>query len=232
NGCSDSTSVTVTVNPLPNITITGNDSICLGSTATLTATGAASYVWSNGATTTSTTVSPTNSTTYTAVGTSSFGCIDSAQHTVYMLPQPVVSISGTNVICDGEATQLTATGGGNYLWSNNDTASTITVMPNDTTIYTVVVTTNGCVDSASYTVIVKPLPLINAYTDTTIMLGQSAPIYAQGTPPFVWTPADSLSCNTCPNPTANPRTTTTYCVETQKDGCFNTACVTIYVDET
>lgn len=232
NGCSDSTSVTITVNPLPNITITGNDSICLGSTATLTATGAASYVWSNGATTPSTTVSPTNSTTYTVVGTSSFGCIDSAQHTVYMLPQPVVSISGTNVICDGEATQLTATGGGNYLWSNNDTASTITVMPNDTTIYTVVVTTNGCVDSASYTVIVKPLPLINAYTDTTIMLGQSAPIYAQGTPPFVWTPADSLSCTTCPNPTATPRTTTTYCVETQKDGCFNTACVTIYVDET
>src|SRR5690606_10562754 len=99
NGCSDSTSVTITVNPLPNITITGNDSICLGSTATLTATGAASYVWSNGATTPSTTVSPTNSTTYTVVGTSSFGCIDSAQHTVYMLPQPVVSISGTNVIC-------------------------------------------------------------------------------------------------------------------------------------
>src|SRR5690606_23476926 len=103
---------------------------------------------------------------------------------------------------------------------------------NDTTIYTVVVTTNGCVDSASYTVIVKPLPLINAYTDTTIMLGQSAPIYAQGTPPFVWTPADSLSCNTCPNPTANPRTTTTYCVETLVDGCFFTACVTMYVDET
>ncbi|KJS07408.1 MAG: hypothetical protein VR77_00960 [Flavobacteriales bacterium BRH_c54] len=232
NGCFDSTSITVNVNPLPNVNITGNDSICLGTNATLTATGAASYVWSNSATSPSITVSPTVTTTYTVVGTSSFGCIDSAQHTVNLIPQPVATITGTDIICDGETTQLTATGGGSYLWSTTDTTSTISVMPNDTTTYTVIVTTNGCVDSTSYTVQVKPLPTINAYAGTTIMMGQSTPIYAQGTPPFLWTPTDSLSCTTCANPTASPRETTTYCVQTQKDGCFNSACVTVYVDET
>jgi gliding motility-associated-like protein len=64
------------------------------------------------------------------------------------------------------------------------------------------------------------------------MLGQSAPIYAQGTAPFTWSPIEGLSCSTCANPTATPSTTTTYCVETTENNCINSACVTIFIDET
>lgn len=48
--------------------------ICLGSQATLVATGGSSYIWSTGATTSSITVSPTISTDYSVTITNSAGC--------------------------------------------------------------------------------------------------------------------------------------------------------------
>ncbi len=75
NGCTDSTTVTVVVNPLPNITAFSNDSImCTGTTVTLTAGGGVSYSWSTGDTTQSIVISPTVNTTYTITGTSAQGC--------------------------------------------------------------------------------------------------------------------------------------------------------------
>ena len=47
-GCSATASATVTVNPLPEVAITGNTAICPGGSTILTATGAATYMWSNG----------------------------------------------------------------------------------------------------------------------------------------------------------------------------------------
>ncbi len=46
NGCSDTAMITITVNPLPQITITSSTtSICPGSTATLTANGGQTYTY-------------------------------------------------------------------------------------------------------------------------------------------------------------------------------------------
>ncbi|MFN5621574.1 MAG: hypothetical protein ACK478_09755, partial [Flavobacteriales bacterium] len=60
-------------------------------------------------------------------------------------------------ICAGELVQLTASGGGNYLWNNGQTASAIQVAPNVTTTYSVIVTlSGGCSASASQTITVQP----------------------------------------------------------------------------
>ena len=50
NGCKNSASQSVTVNPLPTVAITadGPTALCQGATVTLTASGAASYLWSPG----------------------------------------------------------------------------------------------------------------------------------------------------------------------------------------
>src|SRR5258706_5380955 len=62
-GCSKTASITVTVNPLPNVTATASPaSICVGTSSTLTASGATTYQWSTGPTTASITVSPTSTT--------------------------------------------------------------------------------------------------------------------------------------------------------------------------
>ena len=49
-GCSATASTYVTVNPLPNITISGNTAVCQGNTTTLVANGAQSYLWNTGST--------------------------------------------------------------------------------------------------------------------------------------------------------------------------------------
>jgi hypothetical protein len=78
--------VTVTVNPLPTVTASANpSSIIPGGTSLLTATGASSYLWSNGATTGSTTVAPASTTTYTVTGTNAAGCSATASTTVTVI---------------------------------------------------------------------------------------------------------------------------------------------------
>jgi hypothetical protein len=68
NGCSDVMTETVTVNTTPALSVSGASNICKGSTANLSVSGATSYTWSTGANTTSISVTPTVTTTYTVTG--------------------------------------------------------------------------------------------------------------------------------------------------------------------
>jgi hypothetical protein len=79
NGCPNKASVTVTVNPVPNVRMTVNPtSIKPGASAVLTGSGAASYTWSHGLGTGATkNVSPASTTTYTVTGETS-GCTKNA----------------------------------------------------------------------------------------------------------------------------------------------------------
>lgn len=67
NGCSNTAVMSVTVNPLPALSVsTSNTLICVGGNAILTAsTTASNYLWSDGATTMTTSVSPTVTAVYT-----------------------------------------------------------------------------------------------------------------------------------------------------------------------
>ncbi len=231
NSCINNASYTVIVNPLPIITITGNTTICAGTSANLTANGANNYVWNTSAITPSINVTPLTTTSYSVIGTDINGCSDSSQTTVTILPQPTANITGNDTICLGESSTLTASGGGSYLWNTTDTTATLIVNPTSTTPYSVIVNVGGCLDTTTYTINVTPLPVINAYNDTTIILGQSASISAiGGNGSYTWSPTEGLSCSSCPNPIAKPEETTTYCVETTANGCKNSSCVTVIVD--
>ena len=108
NGCTNSTLVTVTVNPPPTITISpASVTICEGASTTLTASGADTYAWSPAAglsaTTGSTvTASPSNTTTYTVTGTDSNGCENTQTVTVTVNTPPTLTSSLTPTgICSG-----------------------------------------------------------------------------------------------------------------------------------
>ena len=77
--------VTVTVNPLPVVAVSGDALIMIGHDATLTAMGAGSYLWSTGVTTPVVTVSPQETTIYTVTGTNTFGCSDTASFEVVVI---------------------------------------------------------------------------------------------------------------------------------------------------
>jgi hypothetical protein len=77
-GCTSTKTDSVKVNALPVLTISGTTgTICIGENITLTANGANTYTWSGGINTNSIAVSPSVSTTYSASGTSTDGCVGS-----------------------------------------------------------------------------------------------------------------------------------------------------------
>jgi hypothetical protein len=82
NGCSNFVIKTITVNPLPTINISSSGPlICVGQSATLSATGANTYTWSTASTTQSIVISPTVTVSYTITGTDSNGCSDTTVYT-------------------------------------------------------------------------------------------------------------------------------------------------------
>ncbi len=80
----------------PNVVVS-NISICPGESATLTASGAAYYQWSNGATGESITVNPTQTTTYTVVGKKAGATAMPVTATVTVNPIPTISVKDTTI---------------------------------------------------------------------------------------------------------------------------------------
>ncbi len=107
--------ITATVAQVGAITVTVNSpTVCTGGSVALTAAGATTYSWSNGATTNPITVTP-GATSYTVIGTTGT-CTNSAVSTVGVTALPVVTASSVPFAQEGNAT-ITAAGGTTYLWS-------------------------------------------------------------------------------------------------------------------
>ncbi len=137
SGCSASEDVTVTVVPLPTISVIGTSTVCSGDNDVLTANGGNTYVWSNSATGSPITINPTSNSVYSVTGTDANGCSNTQQFAVSVNPKPNISVTGKKNICEGDSTLLTANGSNNYVWSNNATTNTIMVMPSVNTTYSV-----------------------------------------------------------------------------------------------
>ncbi len=141
--------------------VSGFSSVCQGSSVTLTASGAATYSWSTGATTTTIAISPTVSTNYTVTGTSG-SCVGTpATFSVTFLPASLSAGSNLNMLCKQKAV-INATcnpaSPASVVWSpatNLSSASVLnpTVTAGTPTTYTVNVTlSNGCIKSSTVNV--------------------------------------------------------------------------------
>jgi gliding motility-associated-like protein len=238
SACIDTATITITVNPLPTVSISVAPSsavICNGDTAVLTASGGTNYVWApGGQNTTTISVSPSSSTTYTVVATDANGCSNMATVTINVTPGVNITVSGNTTICAGDQTILTAQGGSSYVWNpGGQTSSSIVVSPSTNTTYTVVASINGaCPDTGIITVVTYPLPTAVASTspNTINMGGTSTLTGTTSTGTWNWAPGSSLSCTQCPNPVASPTATTTYtlCV-TDANNCMACDTVTVLV---
>lgn len=82
-GCKATRTIEITVKPTPVIVLS-SATVCASETTTLTASGAISYTWSNGATTTVTSVTPSASTVYSVTGKGSNGCTATQTVGVYL----------------------------------------------------------------------------------------------------------------------------------------------------
>ncbi len=224
-GCVNSTVTTLTVNALPNTTIAASsNTICSGSTATLTASGASTYTWNTGPTTATLGVSPPSATIYTVTGSTPLGCTRTATVNVGVNGLPTINTTSANV-CSGSTATLIASGGVSYLWSNSTNTSTNAVTPTTNTFYTVVGTgTNGCTRTATASVNLIALPNITV-NSTTLCNASTATLLAGGANTYTW----NNNANG-PSISVTPTTTSNYTVlGTAVTGCTNVAVATITV---
>ncbi|MCC6690699.1 MAG: gliding motility-associated C-terminal domain-containing protein [Bacteroidia bacterium] len=233
-GSSITSSVSISQPPALNLTFSKNNT-CSGAatgSATLTVTGgtpAYSYLWSNGKRSPALTKLPAGVFTLTLTDKNACTTIDSVA--IGTFPLPSASITGDSIICTGQLTTLTASGGSSYKWSTGDTTSSISVSPPLSSLCTVTVTdANSCSATATYTVTVNPRPTVTLTHDTVILAGDSVQLTASGGLTYLWQPATSLNYNTIANPIAAPAQTTTYTLTiTDINGCVNTATCTVFV---
>ncbi|MDB5230649.1 MAG: hypothetical protein JWN76_1454, partial [Chitinophagaceae bacterium] len=197
NGCTSTASSTVTINANPIAAIIGTNVLCEGANLSLTATDAgtgATYSWTKPGNTNSNSssvlinnVSAANAGTYNLVVYKD-GCASRTSSTVTINQNPLVNITGSNVLCEGTELKLTgnAISGASYNWSgpNNLSSSNTQVSIPKTTSrdggnYDFSITSNGCTSKTSVLVNIKPNP-IAAITGSNILCeGSNVDLSAQ-----------------------------------------------------
>ncbi len=221
----------------PQIIISNDTTICIGESANINAQGDLgispyTYIWDNGNSNNSQTVSPQNNTTYIVTVTDM--CNYTASADVEITVATTDADAGPDqTICHGESTNLTATGGTSYLWSTGQSGATISVTPDQTTTY--YVTASGvCIPVDSVTVNISPSPEIVLSQPDPVCSGEQISITASGGESYIWSsnPSDYSLASQAGNTTVNvkPRTTTTYTVTGSNTyGCTGVGYVTAQI---
>ncbi|MCU0360664.1 MAG: choice-of-anchor I family protein [Bacteroidia bacterium] len=150
NSCSSQATLSITVNPLPVLSLSApSATTCSGQTASVSVSGANTYSWSNGTSNSQLQVNPTTSSSYTVIGYSAANCTATAVFQVNVKANPSVQIiASSNTICSGETATLTANGASTYTWNTGANGSALVVAPTSNTTYSV---TGTNVDNCSAT---------------------------------------------------------------------------------
>ena len=207
-GCTASAVANVTVLLTPTITpVVTPTAICLGTTATLSATGATGYTWSPGTGLNNPTavVSPSLPTLFTLFRSNGV-CTSTANVFLQVNPIPNVNAFATpTVICVGDPTALNVIGAISYTWlPGNFSASNFTLFPNASTNYTVTASNGSCTASSVVQLSVNPSPVVGINTPTiAVCEGSSVVLTATGNAPtYTWLPGPVIGNSYTVTPTA------------------------------
>jgi hypothetical protein len=232
SGCGTSSlTTTVTVLSIPSLTTTASPTIiCAGNSSTLTAAGASTYTWQpSGATTASTSVSPTVTTIYTVTGMNSSGCSSTKTITVNVIANPILTCTpSSSLICPGSTATIIATalGATSFSWNPGAVSgATIVVTPTATTTYTAYAVAPGCgTKTNTITISLIPAPSLSVSPSVTICPNTSTTLTASGAITYTWNPGGLTGSSVVVTPTI----ATTYTV-TGANSCSATSTQTVKV---
>ena len=194
--------------------VVSNSIICAGQSATLSASGANSYTWSNSSNSSSIVVSPSVTTTYSVAGSSSIGWTSTAIN-LTVNPNPIITVNN-GTICAGQNFSINPNGANTYTIQGGNAV----VSPSINTTYTVIGTsTAGCISQAFVTssLTVNPNPIITV-NNGTICAGQNFTINPNGANTYT-----IQGGNAVVSPTSNSNYTV---VGTSTAGCLSQAFAT------
>lgn len=242
-GCSDSTVRNVEILPIPDFSIAKPESICKGQSALLIPgfeedTTGYSFQWINHPDLSclnclTPMANPLDTTTYYLSVTNPLGCTATEEVTVDVRPfaAPVVTLSPDTSICLNDIVQLRVSGGADlneYQWDTSKEGLTCynacinpVATPIADTRYIVTVTNEfGCATTDSVLVTIKNEWQPITGDDQIICKGDQVQLNTRiGNSP-TWLVTDKLTCTYCPDPVAQPDSTTSYRVKViTDDGC-------------
>jgi Secretion system C-terminal sorting domain/PKD-like domain len=196
NSCSVTPTLTMNISviAMPTIIISGNTSMCNNTQEILTASGATSYTWNTGVTSSSITITPSVTSIYSVTGVAN-GCSSTKQFTMGVLPSPTVQISGaTATICPNQTVTLTASGNGNlFIWSDGYIGAIHTVTVPSTGIFTITNTfTNSCFGQNTFTVNVHANPILAINGNTIVCPNKTTTLTATGATNYSWSSGQSV----------------------------------------
>ena len=219
NGCSNTAVSTVSVIGLPSVIISGLSAICNGDNVVLMASGASSYSWNTGAISSSISVSPGSSTTYSVIGFNVSACENTASKLVTVNPLPFISVNSGS-ICSGSSFTMIPTGASTYTFSNGSNI----VSPFTTSNYSVTGTSaQGCLSSntavSNVNVVNNPVITVNSGA---ICIGSSFTMIPSGGVSYVYSSGSSV---------VSPIATSQYTVTgSNASGCSSSAISNVTVN--
>ncbi|MBC7694754.1 MAG: gliding motility-associated C-terminal domain-containing protein [Burkholderiales bacterium] len=220
--CSGSNTAVVTVVSVPSVTV-ANASICSGSTATLSASGATNYTWMpSGQTTSGITDNPSTTTIYTITGSNGI-CSNTTTATVSVTATPTLMVNSTT-ICPSQTATLIVSGATSYNWNPGGViGNTYTISPAGNTVVTVDGANGTCTSQTTASVTIGTGISITVNSPT-ICAGQTANLTASGAASYTWdTGANTNTLN------VTPASTQIYTVSGVSGSCsgINTATVSV-----
>jgi hypothetical protein len=178
--------------------------LCPGNSATLTASGANTFTWNNGSTTSSIVINPSQTSVYSVTGANG-GCTGASSISITVNAADSLIVSPDATVCIGRSATLTASGAyTNYAWNNLPANANLVVTPSVTTTYTLVASGSpaGCVTSTLVTITVtnNPTSALNTASSLCDKCTGSLTVNTMGgTAPYSY----SLSNNACTVPCAS-----------------------------
>ena len=229
--------ITITINPKPLPSATNSSPSCSGTDVQVSAANGEKYAWTgpNGFTSTAPgftllNAQPGQTGKYFVQVTSAAGCTTLDSTGVIIHPTPVASVNPSEIsICEGESTQLQASGGSSYKWTpaihlSSGTIAAPIASPVDSTVYQVIVANDfQCADTGFVQVHVSKKARADAGPDRALLAGQVIQLQgnASGTNiSFSWSPSSYMDDATQLQPNVHPDADITYTLQVvSNDGC-------------
>ncbi len=244
-GCTATATTSVGVVLTSSVSTTPTFTVCQGGDVYLTANaiGASTYNWTGPSAYTSAVQNPTITSillnqagTYSVVASFISGaatCTQIATSIITIIPSSPAALSPIPIVCNNGNIPLSAPNGGNsYSWSGPNTFTsaiqnpTVTnASPIDQGIYTVVITTNGCVNTGTVLInVYNPLNFVTTPSNIAICNGltgvlSSSGIGGSGNLNYTWNPPTDLSTPNAATTSVTGNTTTTYTLTLSDANC-------------
>ena len=177
--CTATASVTVTVNPLPEVVISGENSFCAGQSTVLTASGAVTYIWNTAESADGITV--IHSGTYSVVGNDANGCANTAS--VVVTENPIYHIPVEATICANDLP---------YHYVNGDIDTNFEVGTPYFSVFNFPFSTpHGCDSIVTLTLTVYPSPMPFITGNMQFCSGNGTTLTAAGGAEYEWSTGET-----------------------------------------